>query len=149
MAPLRPGIQSAFHTPRKLNDVRLGETGQLSRVFGAEQVAEFARLVGDDNPIHFDEEYAAATMFGRCIVHGPLYSGLVGTVLGTVCPGPGTILVEQTYRFLRPVFVGEEVTARVTVREIDERSSIHLDIECQNGQGDTVLRGSAVTRLAR
>lgn len=110
----------------------------------------FAALVGDYNPIHFDENYAATTLFGRCIVHGTLYTGLIGTVLGTVCPGPGTILVGQEHKFLRPLYVGDSVTATVTVTAIDRnKGTICLDITCRDGAGRTVLSGSAVTRVAR
>ena len=112
MASVRTGVSGAFSAPRAFEDISVGDAGELTRHFGREEVAAFARLIGDDNPIHLDEGYAATTPFGRCIVHGPLYSSLIGTVLGTICPGPGTILARHEHRFLRPVFVGDDVTRR-------------------------------------
>jgi acyl dehydratase/acetyltransferase-like isoleucine patch superfamily enzyme len=136
--------------PRDIASFRIGEGAEVSRTFDARAVAEFATLVGDNNPIHLDEQYAEATRFGRCIVHGPLYSSLIGTVLGTACPGPGTILVSDERRFQRPVFVGDCVTARVEVTDIDpDRRDITLDVTCRNQHGEVVLSGVARTRLAR
>lgn len=113
-------------------------------------MAAFAALIGDNNPIHLDEDYARTTTFGRCIVHGPLYSGLIGTVLGTICPGPGTLLVRQEYRFIRPVYVGDTLTAAVTVSEIIEaKRAIILDVTCRGQHDEVFLTGWADTRIAR
>jgi acyl dehydratase len=113
-------------------------------------VAAFASLIGDENPIHLDEGFAATTRFGRCIVHGPLYSSLIGTVLGTMCPGPGTILVGDERHFHRPVFVGDTVVATVEVSSVDPaKREILLDITCRNQDDVVVLTGRARTRLAR
>jgi len=150
MATFRSGVSSPLFAARRLGDFRVGETGELTRRFGPEQMAVFAELIGDNNPIHFDEEYAATTRFGRCIVHGTLYSGLIGTVLGTVCPGPGTILIAQEHRFHHPVYVGDDVSANVEITEVDEKNgSIRLGLSCRNQEGITVLSGWALTRIAR
>jgi acyl dehydratase len=150
MASFRAGISGPLSSPKRFEDIKLEDAGELTRRFGEEEVAAFATLIGDDNPIHLDEAYARTTTFGRCIVHGPLYSGLIGAVLGTICPGPGTLLVRQEYRFLRPVYVGDTVTAAVEVSEIDEaKRAIRLDITCCNQDGAVVLAGWADTRVAR
>ena len=149
MEPLRSGLSGPLSAPRELKEIAVGDSGHLTRHFGAREVEAFGDLIGDRNPIHFDEAFARTTTFGRCIVHGPLYSGLIGTVLGTVCPGPGTLLIRQDYRFLRPVFVGEDITASVEVSGIDEKGGVHLDVRCVNPEGVTVLSGSVLTRIAR
>ena len=150
MATFRPGFSGALPAPRRVEEFRVGETAELTRSFGPEKVEAFADLIGDNNPIHFNEVYAATTLYGRCIVHGTLYSGLIGTVLGTMCPGPGTILVAQEHRFHRPVYVGDSVKAKVLIKDIDKlKGVIRLEVECLNQDGITVLSGSAVTRIAR
>jgi len=78
----------------------------------------FAHLTGDDNPIHLDSAYAALTPFGRPIVHGVLYASLIPTIFGSTLQG--CVYVEQTFRFKRPVFVGDTVRARVEVVAIRE-----------------------------
>jgi acyl dehydratase len=133
-----------------ISALKPGDGAEISRYFGREEVAAFAMLIGDYNPIHLDEAFAANTQFGRCIVHGPLYSSLIGTILGTQCPGPGTILVSQDYRFRKPVYVGDTITAGVRVMEIDRiKGAIWVDAECRNQAGIIVLSGHALTRIAR
>ncbi|MBL8740758.1 MAG: MaoC family dehydratase, partial [Myxococcales bacterium] len=78
------------------------------------------------------------------LVHGMLVAGLVSTVLGTRLPGPGAIYVDQTLRFLAPVFIGDTLTARVEVVErITERNRVRLGTRCTNQQGVVVLEGEA------
>lgn len=150
MATFRDGVQGALRAPRAIEQFRIGESAEITKYFGTAEVAAFAALIGDENPIHLDPEFARATRFGACIVHGTFYTGLIGTVLATACPGPGTILVAQEHRFLRPVFVGDTVTASVTITEIDPvKGSIHLSCECRNQDGEKVLSGWAITSIAR
>lgn len=150
MAELRTGLSRALPAPRKLTEFEIGQSESMSLRFRAEAVAEFARIIGDDNPLHLDEAYAATTRFGRCIVHGTLYSGLIGTVLGTRLPGPGTILVAQSHSFHAPVFVGDTVTATVRISAIDQQTgSIGVETRVENEDGKIVLTGTATTRIAR
>ena len=73
----------------------------------------FARLTGDDNPIHLDADYARRSPFGRPIAHGLLFASLIPTIFGATIEG--CVYVEQTLRFKRPVYVGDTVRARVEV----------------------------------
>lgn len=94
---------------------RVGDRADLERAFSAEDVAAFARLSGDDNPIHLDAAAAVAAGFEREVVHGVLVTSLLSRLLGTRLPGPGTILLEQDLRFRRPVYVGDRLRAAVEV----------------------------------
>lgn len=131
-----------------LSGFHIGQTARLTKTFAKEDVATFSELVGDHNDIHLDEEYAATTRFGRCIVHGTLYIGLLGAILGTRLPGPGTVLVSQRHKFLKPVYVGDSVTATVEVTGIlPERRRLFLVLSCENQDGIEVLHGEAETML--
>lgn len=88
----------------------LGAFAELPRVFTAADVAQFAAVSGDHNPIHTDPAFAATTRFGRCIVHGMLCSSLFSTIFATQIPG--SIYVSQSLQFKAPVFVGDAVRAR-------------------------------------
>ena len=101
---------------------------ELTRHFSADDVKLFAKLSGDDNPLHIDEVYAASTPFKRCVVHGMLYSSLIGTIFGASVPG--AVYVNQSFKFRRPVFVGDAVTARITVTGV-KFSPRHL-ITCRS-----------------
>lgn len=130
------------------SEVAVGMSASLSRQIGADEVRAFADATGDTNPIHFDDEAAAASIFGVRVAHGMLSAGLISAVLGTQLPGPGTIYVSQTLRFRRPLYVGDLVTATLTVSRIDtERAECTLDAQVTNQEGKTLVEGEAVVRL--
>lgn len=129
---------------RPIDDLKVGETAELSRTFSSPMIEQFVAAVGDGNPLHSDETFAAATPFGRRIAPGILTAGVVSGVIGTKLPGPGCLYVSQDLRFLKPVFVGDTITARVEIIEIlPERNRIRLKTVCVNERGEEVLTGEA------
>jgi acyl dehydratase len=96
----------------------VGQQVSTVRAFTPDEVRAFASLSGDANPIHLDSDYARRTQFGRPIVHGLLTVSLFSQLLGEELPGPGTVYLGQTLKFLLPVFVGEEITATVEITHI-------------------------------
>lgn len=111
-----------MHTYESLS---IGDSFSVNRFLSAEDVQMFAKLTGDDNPIHVDEEYAQSTRFGKPIVHGVLLLGIISKVLGCDFPGHGSIAVGISVRFLRPVPVGSEVTVEVKISEkIEKRKHV-------------------------
>lgn len=122
----------------------VGDSASLTRVFTAADVEAFARLSGDDNPLHLDAAYAATTRFGRPIVHGALLGGLISALLGTRLPGPGTIYLSQSASFRAPAYVGESVTAGVQVEEVNEpRRRVTLRTWVTGEDGRVILLGDA------
>lgn len=86
--------------------------------FTQQQVEEFARVTGDNNPVHTDAAFAAATLFKVPIMHGMLGAALFSKIFGTLFPGEGTIYLGQTLNFLRPMYAGKEYEAIFTVKEV-------------------------------
>jgi acyl dehydratase len=103
----------------RLLALRVGQTEKLSRTITAEDVAAFARLSGDYNALHLDDEFAARTEFAQRVVHGFLHASLLSTLIGMKVPGRGALYVSQNIEFTRPVFIGDTVEARATVEKID------------------------------
>lgn len=98
--------------------IEVGDSHEWTKVVTAEDVKTFARITGDDNPIHVDEEYAEEhSRYGRPVAHGVLLLGLISKVLGRDFPGHGSIAVGISCRFLRPVPVGSEVRVEIHVAE--------------------------------
>jgi acyl dehydratase len=127
-----------------MEDVAVGDVAEVAYTVTAETIREFVTASGDDNPIHSDAAFAAGTRFGRVIGPGMLTGSFVSSVIGTRLPGPGTIYLSQTFRFLRPVFVDDRVTARVEVVErVAERKRLRLRTTCVNQAGDLLLEGEA------
>jgi 3-hydroxybutyryl-CoA dehydratase len=131
-------------TIRERTHFDIGEEASLTRTIGEADVAAYARISGDENPIHLDETYAQGTRFGGRIVHGMLIAGLISAVLGNKLPRPGAIYLSQILRFTAPVRVGETVTVRVRVTEWDEiKGRITLLTEVVNQNGAIVITGEA------
>jgi 3-hydroxybutyryl-CoA dehydratase len=99
-------------------DLAIGMTASFGRTVTEADIVLFAGVSGDTNPIHLNEEYAAATMFKGRIAHGMLSAGFISSVLGTKLPGPGAVYVAQSLRFKAPVRIGDTVTATVEVTEL-------------------------------
>ena len=122
----------------------VGEEATFTKIISNEDITTFAKISGDENPVHVNDAYAKGTMFGGRIAHGILVTGLISAVLGTVLPGPGAIYMSQQLRFLAPVRPGDEATARAKVTEWDsEKGRITLLTEVTNQDGVTVITGEA------
>ena len=127
----------------------VGARASRSRAFTQEDVAQFAALVGDRNPIHLDAEAAARTLFGRPIVHGVFVASLISAILGEDLPGPGSIYLSQSLRFEAPVYVGDTVTATAEVTAVRaERRIVTLRTACVNVEGIRVLSGEAIVKVS-
>ena len=96
-------------------DLKVGQTAVVARTITDADIALFAGISGDTNPVHINEEFAAETMFSGRIAHGFLTASFISTVIGTKLPGPGCIYISQTLHFRAPVRVGDTIWARATV----------------------------------
>ena len=127
-----------------LEELEVGQSAELKRTVAERDLATFAAVTGDDNPLHLDEAYAAGTPFKGRIAHGMLSAGYISAVLGTQLPGPGAVYVSQTLSFRRPVRIGDEVTAEAKIAAIDPaRGRVTFETRCVVG-GKTVVEGEAV-----
>ena len=125
----------------KLN---VGDTASRSKVITDADIRAFADLTGDHNPIHVDDEFASQTPFRKRIAHGMLSASLISAVLANDLPGQGSIYLGQTLQFVAPVFVGDEITARVTVLAVREGKPIAtLETVCVNQRNEVVIKGEA------
>ena len=122
-----------------------GQNFRFTRTITAAEVADFARLSGDDNPIHLDAEAGRAAGFPGAIVHGVFLTALVSKALGRDFPGAGAVAVSITCKFLRPVVVDSEVTIEVQVAEKIERfRHVKMKVYAYNEAGKMALGGEAV-----
>lgn len=134
----------------RIDELSIGQTATVSRRVGEDDVAAFARLSGDYNALHVDEEFAARTEFGRRVVHGFLHASLLSTLIGMHLPGRGALYLAQSVEFSGPVFIGDSVEAKATIESIDrETRVVTLLTEITNQHGTTVLRGKARAKVLR
>lgn len=106
-----------------------GQTYAYSFSFSQADVARFAQLTGDHNPLHLDADYAAKTAFKKPIIHGLLGSSIFSKVLGTINPGEGSLYLKQTLEFVNPLFVDVPYDAVFTVLEILPNSIARIQTE--------------------
>jgi len=123
----------------------VGQTYETSFAITADLIEGFSRVTGDYNPIHLDEDYARQTIFEKRVAQGMLGAGLLSGVLGCQFPGIGTVYLSQTLKFLKPVFIGDEITLRLEVLEIiNAKNRVRLETEFTNQKGEAVITGEAV-----
>ena len=123
---------------------KVGDTAEITKTIELADIDAFAEVTGDHNPVHVDEEFAKTTRFGRRIAHGMLTASLISAVLANKLPGEGSVYLGQTLQFVAPVFAGDEITARVTVKEVrEDKPILKLETICMNQRGEVVIRGEA------
>jgi 3-hydroxybutyryl-CoA dehydratase len=128
-------------------DLHVGMRESLMKTVMDSDVVGFARLSGDDNPLHLCDVYAAHTRFGQRIAHGLYTASLISAVLGTRLPGPGAVYISQTLNFRAPVRIGDQVDVTVTVAElIPERQRARLTCTCTVAD-EVVLDGEALVKV--
>lgn len=135
--------------------VEVGETAEFSKTLTETDLAQFAALSGDYDPIHVDEAHARTTPFGRRIAHGILAMALLSTVSAMISRrardrgsrGTSVSLGYDRIRFLAPVFVGDRLTARYTILELDAASRrSRSKVEVVKDSGEVAVAGEHVMK---
>lgn len=124
----------------------MNDIATFRRTFCQEDFDRFARLSGDDNPIHVDPVFSARTRFGRTVAHGMLLYSTVCAGIGERLPGPGTVQLEQALIFPTPTYVGEKLTIRLEVTSLQAQGLVELDVAVTRPAGEPGLQGRALVR---
>ena len=126
------------------DEIRVGDFASLTRTLMPEDVKLFAVLTGDINPSASDLSYSESGMFREVMAHGMWSGSLISTLLGTQFPGPGTILVDESLHFTRPVSIGDTITITLTAKQkFDHNRHVILDCLGTNQENLQVVRGTA------
>ena len=143
----RPAVDPRMLKVLYFEDLHVGLREVLMKTVMDSDIVGFARLSGDDNPIHLCDVYAAQTRFGQRIAHGLYTASLISAVLGTRLPGPGAVYRSQTVNFHAPVKIGDVVRVVVEVTElIKEGRKVRLSCEA-TVDGRLVLDGEAIVSV--
>lgn len=127
-----------------LEELEIGMRRTLTKAITQRDIAIFAELSTDHNPVHLDESYARDTIFGGVIAHGMLTAGLISAIIGEQLPGHGSVYLGQSLKFMAPVRPGDIVEAMVTVASVDHAKR-RVTLDCAAMVGDTVvLKGEAL-----
>ena len=129
--------------------IKVGDRAEFQKTVAAADIAGFAEVTGDRNPLHLDPKFAAKTRFRQCIAHGMLSAGFISAALGTkLAPNCCVVYLSQSLRFLRPVKTGDTIRAIAEVKGIDpQKRIVTVKTDCLNQDGEPVLTGEAVVLL--
>jgi len=131
---------------KSIHELKIGDSAEISRTVTEEDIQGFAKVTGDFNPLHLNQDYAEKTIFKGRVAHGILSLGLISNVFGNILPGPGSIYLSQEVKFLSPVRIGDTITARVEVIElVHEKRRAKFRTTCSNQKGQVVVDGTAWT----
>jgi 3-oxoacyl-[acyl-carrier protein] reductase len=140
-----PGSMSHFADFEKIQP---GDEAHCHKTISAEDVEAFARLSGDTNPLHTDEDFALRTYFQRRVVHGMLLASYVSALVGTHCPGPGALWSQQNFRWRSPVFIGDRIHLKLCVvhKSIGSRT-LTIEVKGSNQDGKVIMEGEGVVTV--
>lgn len=125
-------------------ELTVGQTTTFTKTCTEETITTFAIASGDSNPVHLDEEFASQTQFGGRIAHGLWTGSLISAAVATYLPGPGSIYLGQSLKFLRPVKIGDELTVTLTIEsKKDKNHSVEISCDVKNQAGKSVATGTA------
>ena len=128
---------------RFIEDFSVGMESTTEKTVTIEDIKRFAEVSGDFNPVHLDEEFAKKTIFKSRIAHGFLTASFISTIIASELPGPGSIYLKQSLKFLAPVYINEKILVKVRIIEINiQKSKVKLITECFKNK-TLVLTGEA------
>lgn len=128
-------------------DLSVGQTAVYSRTVTEADIAAFAAVSGDINPVHLSEQFGKGGMFEGRIAHGMLSASFISAVIANKLPGPGAIYLGQSLKFMAPVRPGDTVNTRLTVRDLnDEKCRAVIDTVCMV-DGEVVIEGEAMVKV--
>jgi len=124
--------------------LQVGQKATRSATLTEEHVRLYRDVTGDQNPLHFDEAFVAATRFKRPLVQGGLTTGLLHALVAMDLPGPGSVFMSQNWRFTAPVYIGDTIEAEAEVLSVHASKPIsRLGVRITRQTGETVLEGEA------
>jgi 3-hydroxybutyryl-CoA dehydratase len=107
-----------------IKEVRIGDSAEISKLMSPDMVKAFAEISEDFNPVHLDENYASKSRYKKQIIHGLMATSLFSGLFGTKLPGEGCVYKSQNILFKRAIYIGDTVTARVEVTDVDIKKKI-------------------------
>ncbi len=123
----------------------IGLQAKARRAFTAKDLAEYATLTGDTNPLFTDAGYARQRGLDGPVIPGGLLGGMISCLLGTQLPGLGTNYLKQRFLFPNPAYTDQEIMAKVTVVRIrPEKELVNLSTVCVDPAGRVVCHGEAL-----
>jgi acyl dehydratase len=124
----------------------VGQRARRTQTVTAKHLELYAEITGDRNPLHFDPDFAARTRFGKLVAQGGITSGMLNALVAMDMPGPGTVFMSQSLKYLAPAYVGDTLTAEAEVLGLKpDKPVCQLKVTITNQAGTTLLEGECWT----
>ncbi len=124
----------------------VGQRARRSQTVTMRHLELYAEITGDRNPLHFDAEFAARTRFGRLVAQGGITAGMLNALVAMDMPGPGTVFMSQSLKYLAPAYVGDTLTAEAEVLALKpDKPVCQLKVTIVNQTGTALLEGECWT----
>lgn len=132
----------------EFDEIIEGKVEMFKHKITEEDVNTFAKLTGDYNPVHMDEDFALKTNFGKRVVHGMLTSSFISTMIGMRIPGEGALWLSQTLNFLNPTFIGDTIEVIAVVKNVSQSlRTFKMNIKITNQIGTELVNGQAHVKV--
>lgn len=120
---------------KAVEGIEIGDTFTVSRTFNEQDVAQFADMSRDYNPVHFDKRFASVKNFDGVICHGLLVASMVTEIGGQV----GWLASGMTFQFRKPVYIGDTIQCDLTITAMDEKGRAEAEAIFKNEHGAVVM----------
>lgn len=134
----------------KYEDFKVGYKGTFTKKITEEVNRKFGELVEDFNPVHFDEERMKKSIFGRRATNGFLTESTIGTSLVHMFTSKESVVIalKKEIKLLAPVFIGDTITATVTVAErYPEKQRLLCDCVVKKQDGAAVVEAKFLVKI--
>ena len=132
------------------DSIQVEDEATMEHIITEGDVENYAKITGDNNPLHMDLEYAGQTKFGQRVVHGMLVASFISTVVGTILPGEGALYLRQEVKFRKPVFIDDIIRVKVKVtNKVESLKILEMKTNIINQHGETVITGKACVTWAK
>ena len=133
---------------QKLEDIEIGQKKSFEVVVTESMLDDFAKLSGDNNPLHMDENYAKSNNFKGRVCHGMLLASFFSRLVGMYIPGKNALYFSQSLKFQYPCFVndrieihGEVIDKSLATKIITLKTTISKDKrQIVDGIGKVIVR---------
>lgn len=124
----------------------VGQRARRTQTVTAKHAELYAEITGDRNPLHFEPDFAKRTRFGRLVAQGGITAGMLNALVAMDLPGPGTVFMNQSLRYLAPTHLGDKLTAEIEVLSLKpDKPVCQLRATITNQDGTVVLEGECWT----
>ena len=126
------------------DEIEIGLEHNFEIIIDEKLVEDFAKISGDFNPLHMDEQFAKKSKFGRRVCHGMLLSSFFSRLVGMYLPGKNALYFSQNLNFVGPCFIGDRIIVKGEIIDKSEAARmIKIETTIKNKEGKFLIKGNA------